>query len=148
MTRPSSTTRMLRRSLLWSGIATIAIGLIAGVLGAVFAGERGVVSAVLGVVMAALYLGLTAVAMLIATRFEGPENIGKFFGVFLGGWALKMIIFILAMSFLLGQEWLNGRVFFLAVVANVVASMVIDVIVFAKSRISHVGDIQLPGGAV
>ncbi len=145
MTRPSSTVLMLRRSLLWSGIATVVIGLVAGVLGAVFAGGQGVVSAVLGVVMAALYLSLTAVAMLIAARFEGPENIGKFFAVFLGGWALKMILFVIAMSVLLGQEWLDGRVFFISVVANVVASMVIDVVVFAKSRISHVGDIPLPG---
>jgi len=148
MTRPTSTTLMLRRSLVWSGIATALIGLIAGVLGAVFAGERGVVSAVIGVIVAGLYLGLTAVAMLIAVRFEGPENIGKFFAVFLGGWALKMVVFIIAMSVLLGQEWLDGRVFFLSVVANVVASMVIDVVVFARSRISHVGDIPLPGDNV
>jgi len=137
---------MLRRSLVWSGVATVAIGLVAGILGAVFAGGRGVVSAVLGAVMAALYLGLTAVALLIASRFEGPENIGKFFAVFLGGWALKMIVFIVAMALLLGQEWLNGRVFFLAVLVNVVASMVIDVVVFARSRIPVVGGVELPTG--
>ncbi|MFT4231908.1 MAG: hypothetical protein QM606_03915 [Leucobacter sp.] len=139
---------MLRQSLVWSGIATVVIGLIAGVIGALVAGERGVVSAVLGVVMAALYLGLTAVAMLIAARFDGPENIGKFFAVFLGGWALKMVVFIIAMAVLLGQEWLNGRVFFIAVLVNVVASMVIDVVVFARSRMPYVGDIELPGQSV
>jgi len=135
MAEPTSTTLMLRRSLIWSGTATVVIGVIAGVLGWVFAGGRGVISAVLGVVMAALYLGLTAVAMLIAQRYQGPENIGKFFGVFLGGWALKMVLFVGAMWALLGQPWLNGRVFFIAVVVNVVASMVIDAMVFARSRV-------------
>jgi len=135
---------MLRRSLVWCGIATLVIGLLAGVLGCVFAGGRGVVSAILGVVMAGLYLGLTAVAMLIASRFEGPENIGKFFGVFLGGWALKMVIFVVAMAILLGQPWLDGRVFFLSVVASVLVSMTIDVVVFAKSRIPVVGGVELP----
>ena len=41
-------------------------------------------------------------------------------------------------------DWLNPTVLFLSLVAGVIASLVVDVLVVAKSRMPYVSDVELP----
>lgn len=141
----SSHSAMLRNALLWSAVATVVIGVAGSLIGFAVAGAEGVYSALWGVLLAALFLGLTAVIMLFAVRFQQPENLTVYFGVVIGGWALKLVIFLIAVILLRGQDWINGYVFFFSVLASVISSLVIDMVVLAKTRVtyaSHVGPRQ------
>jgi hypothetical protein len=141
--RPSHTV-VLRTTLAWSAAITGALAVVGAVIGYLVAGMDGLWSALVGVLLAALFLGMTAVIILIAGRMEGPEKMPLFFGIVLGGWALKLVIFIVALLLLRGQPWIQGQVFFFAVLASVIASLVIDMVVMARARVPYVGDVPLP----
>jgi hypothetical protein len=104
---------ILRLSLLWGAAVTGALALIGSVAGALIAGPRGVASALGGVLLAALFLAMTAVIILLAGRIRpGPNQLVLFFGIVLGGWALKLAVFVvvlLALRGLTGTDHVDGR---------------------------------------
>ncbi|MFT4052790.1 MAG: hypothetical protein QM677_11165 [Microbacterium sp.] len=143
MTRPSSSL-ILRRTLVWSAVVAAVIAVVASVVGWFVAGANGVFSALLGVGLSALFLGTTAAIILFAGRMEGPAKLHLYFGTIIVGWIVKLVIFVVALLLLRGQPWVEGRVFFFSVLANVIASLVIDMVVMARSRVPYVGDVELP----
>ena len=68
-----------------------------------------------------------------------------FFSAVLGTWLLKFVVFLAAVFWLGDQEWLDRLVLFITIVASVLASLVTDLVVVAKSRMPYVSDISLPG---
>jgi hypothetical protein len=103
------------------------------------------VSALLGTLIAVVFMGITGASILLANRFAGSDVfVGAFFGIVLGGWLLKFILFIVLVVALRGAEWLDPMVLFLAIVAGVIGSLVVDVLVVAKSRLPYASDTQLP----
>ncbi|MDI6942508.1 MULTISPECIES: hypothetical protein [Microbacterium] len=143
---PVSSTPVLRAAIRWSVIATLVIAIVGGAIGFLVAGADGLWSALAGALVAAVFLILTSVSVLVANRWFGdPLYVQIFFGIVLGGWFLKLIVFIGALFLLRGQPWLEPVVFFVAIVASVVASLVVDVIVVRTMRIPHVSDVALPG---
>ncbi|NYF15955.1 magnesium-transporting ATPase (P-type) [Microbacterium sp. AK009] len=145
MTSDVSSNPILRTTLLWSGVVTVVLAVVAAIVGGLVAGTDGVWSALSGVILAAVFLGITGASILIANRWFGdPLYIPVFFGIVMGGWILKLVIFIVALIILRGQPWLEGPVFFVAVVVSVLASLAIDVVVLTRMRIPHVSDVALP----
>ena len=65
-----------------------------------------------------------------------------FFGIVLGGWILKFVVFIVVLLVLRGQPWVDPDVFFVAVVVSVLASLVVDVVVLLRMRVPHVSDVD------
>ena len=109
------------------------------------AGTEGLLSALLGTLIAVVFMGITAASILLANRFAGSDVfVGAFFGIVLGGWLLKFILFIVLVVLLRGAEWLDPVVLFLAIVAGVIGSLVVDVLVVARSRLPYASDTQLP----
>lgn len=144
MSRVSSTP-VLRTTLRWSAIATAVLAVAGAGVGYAVGGVAGLWSALVAVVLAALFLAITAVSILVANRWYGETlYVPLFFGIVMGAWVLKFIVFIVALLLLRGQPWLNPGVFFFALVASVVASLVIDVVVLTRMRIPHVSDVKLP----
>ena len=95
--------------------------------------------------LAAVFLGLTAGTILVANRWYGdPLYTPIFFGAVMGGWIVKFALFIVVLFVLRGAPWLNGTVFFVALVVSVIASLAIDVVVMLRMRVPHVGDVSLP----
>jgi hypothetical protein len=142
---PVSSTPILRRTLIWSGIATVVLAVVAGGIGFLVAQGEGLVSGLLGVLLAALFLSITGASILIANRWYGdPIYVQLFFAIVLGGWLLKLGLFVVAMILLAGQPWLQPMVFFLSIVAGVLMSLAIDVIVLTSMRLPNVSDISLP----
>ena len=149
MNRPVvSSTPVLRTTLLWSAVATAVLAIAGAAIGYAVGGMDGLWSALVAVVLAAVFLALTAASILIANRWYGDAlYIPIFFGLVMGAWVLKFVVFIVVLIGLRGQPWLNSTVFFIALVTSVVASLVIDVIVMTRMRIPHASDVTLPTAA-
>ncbi len=136
---------VLRKALAWGAALAAVVFVVSGILGLVFAGTEGLVSALVGTLMAAVFMGITAASILFANRFASSEVfVGAFFGIVLGGWLLKFVVFIVLVVVLRGADWLNPTVLFLSLVAGVIASLVVDVLVVAKSRLPYASDVELP----
>ncbi|WP_101846292.1 hypothetical protein [Zhihengliuella sp. ISTPL4] len=142
---PVSSTPILRRTLVWSAVATVVLALVAGGIGFAVAQGEGLVSGLLGVLLAALFLGITGLSILIANRWYGdPLYVQLFFAIVLGGWLLKLGVFVVVMILLAGQPWIEPMVFFLSIVAGVLMSLIIDVVVLTQMRLPSVSDTTLP----
>jgi hypothetical protein len=95
--------------------------------------------------MAFLFLAVTAASILLAIRITGGDFLnGVFFGIVLGGWLLKFVVFLVVIFVLREQPWVQPVVLFLSIVAGVIGSLVIDLVVVAKARIPYVSDVKLP----
>lgn len=139
-----SSNRLFRATLLWSAAVTAVLAVVGAGIGFAVAGWSGLWSALVAIVLAAVFLGLSAATILIANRWYGdPLYVPIFFGAVMGGWIVKFVLFIVVLLVLRGQPWVNTTVFFVALVASVVASLVIDVIVMLKMRVPVV-DATLP----
>jgi hypothetical protein len=142
---PISSTPILRTVLVWSGTVTAALLVLGGLVGYLVAGVDGLWSALAGVLIAAVFLAITAASILIANRWFGDAlYVPIFFGIVLGGWILKFVVFLVALFVLRDQPWIVGPVFFLALVASVLASLLIDVVVLLRMRVPHASDVELP----
>ncbi|MFK4730220.1 hypothetical protein ROT00_11070 [Agromyces mediolanus] len=143
--RTPTSNPVLRRALSWGALLAAVILVVSSVLGLVFAGVPGLVSALIGTVMAVVFMGITSASILLANRYANSDLfVGIFFGVVLGGWIVKFILFIVLVVVLRGVDWLDPTVLFLSIVAGVLASLVVDVLVVAKSRLPYASDVELP----
>jgi hypothetical protein len=142
---PVSSTPILRTVLVWSGTVTAILAVVGAVVGFLVAGTSGLWSALAGVLVAAVFLGITAASILIANRWFGNDlYVAVFFGIVMGGWILKFVVFIVILFVLRGQPWIEPTVFFVALVVSVLASLAIDVVVMLRMRVPHVSDVELP----
>ena len=137
-----SSVLVLKRALLYGGILAAAIAIVGSLIGYLVAGGEGVASALVGTAMAVVYLGITAASILFARRFD----IGAFFGIVMGAWLLKFLLFLVLAFTLQDQPWIQPTVLFVSIVVGVVGTLAVDVIVVAKSRVPYV-EVTLPGAA-
>jgi hypothetical protein len=144
--RTPSSNPVLARVLRYGALLALAIAVIGAVLGFLLVGWTGVAGALIGTGMAVVFLGVTAASILLANRFAGSDLfVGAFFGIVLGSWIVKFVAFIVLLFALKGQAWLDPTVTFLCLVAGVIGSLVVDVVVIARSRIPYASDVALPG---
>jgi hypothetical protein len=126
---------VLRRALVGGLVVTAAIGIVAGLAGLLVSGLGGLASGLIGAGFALVFLGLTIVGLLVSTRMlAGPNAMGGLV-IVLGGWFLKVVLFIAAMVLLSHQPWVQPMVLFLALVTAVLAFLVLDAVVVARARI-------------
>lgn len=145
---PVSSNPILRKTLVWSALSMVILAIVAGVVGLIVGGVQGLVSGLLGVVLAMVFLGITGLSILIANRWFGdPLYVQFFFAIVLGGWLLKLGIFLVVMIVLSGQPWIHPMVFFLSIIAGVIVSLAIDVVVLTRMRLPNVSDASLPTAA-
>ncbi|MEV8219021.1 hypothetical protein AB0O65_04570 [Microbacterium sp. NPDC077391] len=142
---PVSSTPILRRTLTWSAGAALVLAIAAAGIGYAVDGTSGLWSGLSGVLLAFVFLAITAGSILFANRWFGdPIYVQLFFAIVLGGWLLKLGLFLVIMIVISGQAWISPLVFFLAIVAGVVLSLVVDAVVLVRMRLPHVSDIDLP----
>ncbi len=135
-------TRALRDGTVFAGSVAV-VGAIVGVL---VAGLPGLWGGLLGGALSAVFLGLTATSILVGGRAAGGDLTSPvFFGVVLGTWVIKLLLFVVLSLWLRTQEWLDGRVFFIVVIVAVLGSLVLDLVAFARTRIPYASDVMLPG---
>jgi hypothetical protein len=123
--------QLFRRVLLWGSLLIAAIAVVASGLGFAFAGGNGLTSALIGAAMALVFVSLTAASVWIGGRL----SLGGFFGVVLGGWILKVLLFLVLVGVLRHASFINGPTLFFTLVASVLGSLGIDAFVFMKARL-------------
>jgi hypothetical protein len=136
---------VLTLALRYGAIFAVAVAIVAGTIGFLVSGVSGLVGGLLGAALAGVFLGLTAVSFLIAGRVaKGDSTSPVFFGIVIGVWLLKLIVFIVVEVLLRGQPWFNPLVFFGSVVVVVIGSLVLDAVAMYRARMPYV-DVSLPG---
>gem|GEM_PF-159083 len=143
-TAPPSSTAVLVRTLRGSFLVAGGIAFLASIAGFAAAGWLGVVSALIGAIVAVVFLGMTAASILVANRF----TITAFFAIVLGAWLIKFALFLVLAVVLRDQAWISAPVLFLTLIGGVVGSLVVDLVVVARMRMPTVSDIELPGNTV
>lgn len=139
---------ILKRILAYGGILAFAIAVVGSIVGLIVAGEVGLVSALIGTIMAVVFLGITAASIVVATKVAKGDLLSvAFFGIVMGAWLVKLVVFIVLIVLLKDQPWIQTQVLFLTVVIAVIGTLVVDVVVIARSRMPYVSDISLPGEA-
>ncbi|OCG74299.1 hypothetical protein [Microbacterium sediminis] len=135
-----------RAGLLWTTVAGAVVLVAAAVVGLIVDGSQGLWSGVLGALIGALFPIITVASMLFGNRWYGtPQFLQMFFGITMGVFIVKVVVFLVAIAVVLGLPWVNLIVFYVALVAAAVASLVIDVIIVTRMRISGASDVALPG---
>lgn len=132
-------------SLKWPAIAIGILAIGGAVVGYLVSGVSGLVSGLLGAAMWLVFLALTSISIHLAIRATKDDpGSPLFFGIVLGSWVLKLVLFVVLSIWLRAQPWLDPTVFFVTVIIAVVGSLVFDVIAFQRARVPYVGDVELP----
>lgn len=122
---------MFKKVLAWGGLLIAAIAGIASLLGWLLAGTNGLVSALIGAAIAFTFVSLTALSVWLG----GKLSLGGFYGVVLGGWILKVVIFLIIVGVLRHASFINGPTLFFTLVTSILGSLGIDSWVFLKARL-------------
>jgi len=146
MTTPrSSVAPVFTRALRNGAIVAAVVAVAGGVIGWLVAGTPGLLGALVGAGLAAVFLGLTTASMLIAGRItEGDATNPLFFAIVLGTVGVKLVLFLVLAIWLRGQAWMDPAAFALTSIAAVIGSLFGDVLAFVRTRVPYVSDVELP----
>jgi len=138
--------QIAKRALLAGVVVTSIIAIVAATAGALIADLAGMLGAFVGAALGFALLGLTPLSIMWGFKLgKGDVLSPGFFSAVLGTWLLKFVVFLAAVFWLGDQEWLDRTVLFVTIVASVMATLVTDLVVVAKSRMPYVSDVTLPG---
>jgi len=138
--------QIAKRALLAGVVVTSIIAIVAATAGALISDLAGMVGAFVGAALGFALLGLTPLSIMWGFKLgKGDVLSPGFFSAVLGTWLLKFVVFLAAVFWLGDQEWLDRTVLFVTIVASVIATLVTDLVVVAKSRMPYVSDVTLPG---
>ena len=138
--------QVAKRAVFVGAIVTIIIASVAATWGALESELPGTLGALVGSALGFALLGLTALSIIWGFRLgKGDVLAPAFFGIVLGTWLAKFVVFLAIVFWLGDQEWLDRTVLFLTIVASLLAGLITDVVVIARSRMPYVSDVSLPG---
>jgi hypothetical protein len=130
-----SLSTVMARVLKLGSLLVLAIALLGSLIGFLVIGTSGVYAALIGSGAAFLFTALTALSVLIGSKL----NLAGFLGAVLGGWLVKMVLFLIGFSMLNRAEWLTREsrpIVFFTVVAAVIGGLVIDTMIVSKARLT------------
>jgi hypothetical protein len=137
-------TVIIRRALRYGIILTIAIIVVGSIVGFLLAGLPGLVSALVGAGITAVFMGLTTVSFVVADRIAKlPEGIAVYYGVILGTFLLKFVIFLVLIISLRTASWLNPTIFGFTIIVAVLGTLVVDSLALLRGRVPYV-NVELP----
>ncbi|MFN4846827.1 MAG: hypothetical protein ACK5GF_04595 [Rhodoluna sp.] len=126
----------------WLGALVVAmIAVVASFIGFFVAGISGILAAWAGSAAAFAFTALTVLSVLFGSKMK----IGGLLALVLGGWLIKMILFLVIFSYLNQADWLVSAarpIVFFTVVAAVIGGLVLDTWVVNKARLSP--EVKLP----
>ena len=137
---------ILTAALRYGAVVAAAVAVLGSLVGFLVSGVPGVLGALVGAALSAVFLGLTAVSILLGGRAaKGDGTSPVFFGVVLGTFGLKLVLFLVFALWLRGQTWLDARLFAATAIVAVIGSLVADLVAYARTRVPYVSDVTLPG---
>ena len=138
--------QIAKRALLAGVVVTSIVAIVAATAGALISDLAGMLGAFVGAALGFALLGLTPLSIMWGFKLgKGDVLSPGFFSAVLGTWLLKFVVFLAAVFWLGDQEWLDRTILFVTIVASVIATLVTDLVVVAKSRMPYVSDVTLPG---
>lgn len=126
--------QVFSKALRFNLVLALLIGALGSVLGWIFAQSAGVFGALIG---AGVTFGF-GLLTLLSIQLGAKLPLSGFYGLVLGGWLLKVLLFAILIGSLRGADWLHGPSFFFAIVASVLGGLAIDSWVVLKGRIETV----------
>jgi hypothetical protein len=126
-----TTDSLFKRVLSIGGLLIAAIAALGSLAGYLGFGLNGLVSALIGAGMCAVFVSLTAASVWFGSKL----TLAGFFGVVLGGWLLKLVLFLVLVVLLRQADFIVGAVLFLTLVAAIIGTLAVDALVFIRSRI-------------
>jgi hypothetical protein len=130
-TPTTGVSQLFGRVLRWGSALIGGIALVAGLLGWFIAGTDGLLSALVGAGMVLVFVSVTA----LSVSLGGKLPLSGFYGVVMGGWIAKFVLFIVVVGVLHKAPWVNGPVLFFTLVASIIGSLAIDSWLFIKARL-------------
>lgn len=123
--------KVFGKALRLSALLVLVVAVLGSVTGYLFAGINGVLSALTGAGLALLFSGLTILSVSLGSKLP----LGGFYGLVLGGWLLKLVLFAVVLGLLQDAEFVSGPVLFFALVGAILGGLGIDSYVALKARI-------------
>lgn len=134
----------LRMSLIYGAVVVFLIAIVGSILGALVSGLPGLLSALVGSAVGFLFVGITALSVLLAARLTRDDpGSPLFFGVIMGAWLLKFVAFLGLVFALRDREAFDPVVLFFALIAAAVGTVAADVVAVLRSRVPYI-DPALP----
>lgn len=123
----------LMKRLLWiASLAVLLIAVVGGLLGYFSAGMNGLVSALIGAGLALLFCGATILSVLIGQRLD-PN---AFFGVVLGAWLAKLLVFLVIVFLLRGQPFVVNSILVATMLVAAAVTVAMDAYLVLTARIA------------
>jgi hypothetical protein len=127
----SSSTQVFAKALKLSALLVVSVAVIGSLIGFLVVGVDGLWTALIGSAIALVFTSLTVLSVLFGARLP----LGGFYGLVLGGWLLKIVLFAVLMAALQRMDFIHGPTLFFAIVLSVLGSLGIDSWVVLRSRI-------------
>lgn len=127
----SSSTQVFAKALKLSALLVVSVAFICSTIGFLVVGIDGLWTALIGAAIALVFTSLTVFSVLFGARLP----LGGFYGLVLGGWLLKILLFAVLMAALQRMDFIHGPTLFFAIVLSVLGSLGIDSWVVLRSRI-------------
>lgn len=127
----SSSTQVFGKALKLSALLVVSVAVICSIIGFLVVGIDGLWTALIGSAIALVFTSLTVLSVLFGARLP----LGGFYGLVLGGWLLKVVLFAVLMAALQRMDFIHGPTLFFAIVLSVLGSLGIDSWVVLRSRI-------------
>jgi hypothetical protein len=127
----SSSSQVFVKALKLSGLLVLSVAAVGSLIGYLLVGTDGVLTALIGTAIALVFTSMTILSVLIGARLP----LGGFYGLVLGGWLLKVVLFAVLMAALQRMDFIHGPTLFFAIVISVLGSLGIDSWVVLRSRI-------------
>jgi hypothetical protein len=128
--------KALRTSLLLGGVVSVAIAVVGGGIGFALVGPVGIGSALVGSAMAFVFMGITAASILVGQKASGGSIAsGLFFGIVLGAWLLKFVLFLVVAFAIRNSGAFDTVIAFGCVIAAVLGALASDVIAISRARV-------------
>ena len=127
----TSSTQVFAKALKLSALLVVSVAVICSIIGYLVVGVDGLWTALIGSAIALVFTSLTVLSVLFGARLP----LGGFYGLVLGGWLLKIVLFAVLMAALQRMDFIHGPTLFFAIVLSVLGSLSIDSWVVLRSRI-------------
>lgn len=127
----SSSSQVFAKALKLSALLVVSVAVICSIIGFLVVGADGLWTALIGSAIALVFTSLTVLSVLFGARLP----LGGFYGLVLGGWLLKIVLFAVLMAALQRMDFIHGPTLFFAIVLSVLGSLGIDSWVVLRSRI-------------
>lgn len=119
---PTTSAALFGKALKLSLLLAAAVAVVGGAIGFLIYGTPGLYSALIGAAVAAVFGAMTILSISIGAKLP----LGGFYGMVLGGWLIKLLLFAVLMGLLQSATFISGPMFFFAVVASVLGGLAVD----------------------